>query len=235
MDKICFESGNVVVRLAENKEEIFQAQKLRYKELLQQFDKNKRDDGLDKSEYDDFCDHIVAVDKTTNKVVGTYRLMNKEHLKFKNQFICETEFDISKLKNCSENILELGRAVVDVNYRNGVVIKLIWQALFKYSQIHNIRYLFGTASFHGVDFDDYKHAFAYLHDNYMAEESICCTAHTPNADLNLLRQTESGEVDVKLAKSEIPPLVKGYLAMGSKVGKGVFFDYDFNSMDVMII
>ena len=59
-----------------------------------------------------------------------------------------------------------------------------------------------------------------------------CEAKEPCAPLNPLKEIE---IDPVKAKSELPSLIKGYLAMGCKVGKGAFIDYDFNSTDIMII
>jgi len=215
-----------------DKDEIEELQKLRYDELILDYDSSKSAGGLDASEYDDFCDHLIVKDIETNKIVGTYRLMTNKHLVNKNEFICECEFDITKLKNCSENILELGRAVVHKDYRQGTVLKLLWSGIMDYSRINNVRYLFGTASFHGVNPADYNNAFSKIYYNNLASDDIMCEAKNPCAPLNVLKPEE---VDAIKAKSETPSLIKGYLAMGCKAGKDAFIDYDFNSTDIMII
>lgn len=226
------QSGNITVRLAKSKEEIEQAQKLRYEMLVLDFDETKDVNGSDASEYDEFCDHLIAIDEETKKVVGTYRLMSNFHLVHKDKFICEEEFDVTRLKDCGDNILELGRAVVDKNYRNGVVIKLLWQALFTYCKLKNIRYMFGTGSFHGLNKNDYLNAFSWLYYEHKIDDKHDCFAKEPCSKMDLLPREE---VDARLAKQEMPALIKGYVALGSKVGSGVYFDHDFNSTDVMLI
>ena len=166
------------------------------------------------------------------KVVGTYRLLSNKHLKSNEAFICENEFDVSKLKNCNYDILELGRAVVDKEYRNGVVIKLLWQGLFNYCKMHNIRFMFGTGSFHGVNYEENKQAFAYLHKYHKISDEFDCVAKAPSVTLDMLN---FDEIDERAAKTQIPALLKGYISLGSKVGTGVYLDYEFNSSDVMII
>ena len=220
-----------VLGLAE-KEDIEELQKLRYDELILDYDSSKSANGLDASDYDNFCDHLVVKEIETNKIVGTYRLMTNKHLTYKNEFICECEFDISKLKQCSENILELGRAVVHKDYRQGTVLKLLWSGILDYSKMNNVRYLFGTASFHGVNPADYSNAFSKLYYTNLVSNDIMCEAKEPFATLCPLKEFE---IDPVKAKSELPSLIKGYLAMGCKVGKGAFIDYDFNSTDIMII
>lgn len=231
-EDIKLQSGNIIVGLADNAHELQKAQKLRYDMLVLDYDDSKDKDGTDASDYDDFCDHLIAVDTSTGEVVGTYRLMNNSHLKYKNRFICEGEFDITRLKTSGENILELGRAVVDKNYRNGVVIKLLWQGLFAYCKLKNIRFMFGTGSFHGTDPSIYTHAFASLYYNHKVDDKYDCFANPPCERMDII--TES-DVDPIIAKQTIPPLIKGYIMLGSKVGSGVYIDHDFNSTDVMLI
>ena len=221
-----------IVGIADNADEIREAQILRYKMLLLEFDETKSEDGIDASEYDNFCDILIVKDTEANKIVGTYRLMTNEHLKYKNEFICEDEFDITNLKNSGYNILELGRAVVDKNYRNGLIIKLLWEGIFYYSKLHKIKYMFGTASFHGVDANAYKNSLSKIYYEQLADKEILCYAKQPCDKLNFLNKEE---IDDKKAHDETPALVRGYFYLGCRVGDGIFFDYSFNSIDILII
>ncbi len=223
--------GRFVLGLAE-KEEIIELQKLRYEELILNFDASKNGEGLDVSEYDAFCDHLIVKELETGKIVGTYRLMTNKHLVYKDKFICEDEFDISKLKKSGYNLLELGRAVVHKDYRQGTVLKLLWNGIVDYAKENDVRYLFGTASFHGTDPSIYEHALSKLYYEHLVAEEIACTAKTPCAPLAPLQKEE---IDPSQAKKELPSLIRGYLSLGCKVGDGVFLDHDFNSTDVMIV
>lgn len=223
---------NFSVGLANTENELKEAEILRYKMLVLEFDETKNKDGIDKSSYDDICDHIVVKDLTNNKIVGTYRLLSNLKLPKDKVFVCENEFNIDKLKKCGSNILELSRAVVHKDYRNGIIIKLLWQGIFSYCQEFNIRYMFGTASFHGLDYTKYQHAFSDIYYNHLADESVMCYAKEPCMDLNILNKDE---IDEKLAKLETQPLIRGYFSLGSKVGSGIYFDKEFNSSDIMMI
>src|SRR5690606_40881211 len=103
-------------------------------------------------------------------VAVTYRLVLEEHIKDIGCFITESEYDISKLK--SKRILELGRAVVRQEYRNGSVIKLLWRGLIKYANLYNIKYMFGTGSFQGVNPDEYAHALSYISYNKLFAHDV---------------------------------------------------------------
>lgn len=222
-------SGNIVVRLAESKDELEQAQKLRYDMLVMDFNTNNiNDSGSDKSDYDNICSHLIAIDTDINKVVGTYRLLRSS--KCMDEFVCEREFDITNLRKQDVELMELSRAVVHKDYRNGIVIKLLWKALLEYCKQFNVRYMFGTASFHGVDESKYFNAFKYLYDKYLVSPELDCKPLAPSVQLNMI-----DECDIVLAKAEIPSLIKGYLAMGAFVSNGVYVDHEFGSMDVLTI
>ena len=224
--------GNLVLGMATTKEEIEELQKFRYQQLVLNYDDKKDTSGTDASEYDDFCDHLIVKDIEKDKIVGTYRLMNSMHLKYKDEFISETEFNIDNLKNCGHKIVELGRAVVDDEYRNGAAIKLLLHGLLNYCEKNGIRYMFGTASFHGNDANKYLNAFSYLHHNCLADQSVMGYAKEPKAVFDLIPKEQ---IDMGAYNQEMPSLIKCYLALGSKVGEGVYIDRDFNSIDVLAI
>lgn len=224
--------GSIVVRLLETKEELIKVQKLRYEEMILAYNEEKTNDsGLDESPYDLYCDHIIAIDMTTNEIIGTYRLIQKSHLGFLNTFITEQEFNIDALKQSPYHILELGRAVVKKEYRGGIVIKLIWKFLFNYIKNYDIRFLFGTASYHGNDPQKYLLSFSYLNHHYLIDEEYM----TYPKEGGSFTPLPLDEIDKNKAILQTPPLIKGYLAMGAKVGKGYYIDYDFNSVDILVV
>ena len=98
MDHI--ETADYLVRMLDhdNKDELREVQKLRYDYLLRDFDENKNDsDGLDDDGYDAFSESLIAVEKKTGRIVGTYRVATDATLKG-GVFKCEEEFDISSLR-----------------------------------------------------------------------------------------------------------------------------------------
>ena len=118
-----FQTSNILIKLASEKEEYDQIWKLRYFDLILNYNQNQvNEEEVDKDIYDDVCDHLIAIDTFTNKVVGTYRLIKKSHLKDIKTFLTETEFDLSNLKQYE--ILEVGRAVVKEEYRSSSIISL---------------------------------------------------------------------------------------------------------------
>jgi len=224
--------GDYIVKLATTKEELEEVFKLRYEELLLYYNKdNVKKDGLFIDEYDKYCDHLICYDKVNKKVAGTYRLVLEKHIKNIGKFITEDEYDISKIK--SKRILELGRAVVKEEYRNGVVIKLLWKGIFNYTKLHNIKYLFGTGSFHGIDHLKYEHALSYIYHNHLSPQELRVQARkNSRVDINLISKEY---IDHQKVKEQMPPLIKGYIKIGATFGEDAFIDKEFNSIDVFVL
>jgi len=229
-----FISNNIEIRLTKNNDELNEVLHLRYKELLLSYnDKNTNDSEMFKDEYDDVCDHLIAKDLKTNTIVGTYRLVRNCHLESLNydSFMTETEFDISKIKN--NQLLEISRAVVKEEYRNGIIIMLLWKGLIRYACSHNVKYMFGTASFYGVNPHDYAQALSYIYYNHLSEKEVRAKAlESSRCDINLV---PSEELDMQVVKKQMPPLVKGYLKIGATFGEDCYLDVPFNSLDVFVL
>ena len=225
-----FYSDPFELRLARNAQEINEVFKLRYEDLLLYYNaENTNETGLFTDQYDDFCEHLIVIDHTEEVIAGTYRFVRKEHLINTDLFITEHEYDLTLLK--PYRIMELGRAVVRKEYRSGAVIMLLWRGIFENAKRNNIQYMFGTASFNGLNVRDYEHGLSYLYYHHLSKFAIPALGENP-LKLNILPLEE---VDEGLAKRQLPPLVKGYLRIGAKFGPDIFFDYPFNSIDVLVI
>ncbi len=229
-----FTVSNIKIKMATTVEEKMKVYNLRYKSLILDYDKGKEGPKeIDKDEYDNYCDYIVAIDTNTNEVVGTYRLIRKEHAQKVGMFFTEKEFNIDNLKNKNCDILEIGRAVVKEEYRDGLVIGLLWKAVIRYALSLQVKYLFGTASFHGTDPTLYQHSLSSLYYNHIsALDKRTFAREDSRCDL---QQLSIADVDPNRAKKEMPPLVKGYINLWATIGEGAYIDHSFKSIDVLIL
>ncbi len=222
-----FQSNNILIKLADTLEERQKVYRLRYLELVLEYNKDNHD-GTDKDEYDDVCDHLIAIDTNTNEVVGTYRFILKEHLQNK-KFLLEKEYDITNLYKY--NLLEVGRAVVKKEYRDGIVINLLWKGVIQYAISKNVEYMMGTVSFHGVDPSPYYDSFAYLYYNHLSSKEVLAYALKDGyVDMSIKKEYDKDE-----ALKVMPPLIKGYLRLGSTIANGAYIDKSFNCIDVLAI
>ena len=235
--------GRLKIALAKNDDEILQAQRLRYQVFYEEMQAKacaeKREKQIDFDDYDVMSDHLLIIDSekqaqgNQDYVVGCYRLLPQDRLTGAQKFYTEGEYDISKLRASNMNLLELGRSCVAEPYRSRIVLDLLWRGLTRYIFHYDIDVLFGCASFPGTDATQYQLPLSFLYHNHLAPEFLCPKVLTGMGFDMSAPMPE--EISPRLLMRQIPPLIKGYLQVGSMVGDGAFIDKEFNTVDVCIV
>jgi len=240
--------GSLEVRLARSFKEIKAAQKLRYKIFYEEMhakpDWRMRMTKRDIDPYDTVCDHLLVIDHDrpkSKRIVGTYRLLRQEEAERNNGFYSAGEFDITPLMSDSfkeqmgegRQLLELGRSCVHKDYRANSTINMLWKGIAEYLKEHKIAYMFGCASFEGTNPEEFKEAFSYLYHNHLVPDDF----HVKALDGQYIEMNNIGEsdLDVRMARRALPPLVKGYLRIGCFIGDGAVVDEQFGTTDVFIL
>jgi len=225
------DSPRFTTRLAKSKADLTAAQRLRYEVFVEEMgakaSKADHADRLERDRFDAQFDHLLLLDGPT--VVGAYRLMRSDMAEKGIGFYSAAEFDLSKLQG--QRALELGRSCVAKAYRGGVGLHLLWDALGDYVTRHEIKILFGVASFHGTQIAPLKQALTYLHHKSLAPEDL----RVRSKAYVTLGQMAWETVDQRSAVKEIPSLIRAYLRLGGFVGDGAFIDHGFNTVDVCLI
>tara|TARA_Y200000002_G_scaffold116481_1_gene95328 strand:+ start:185 stop:1129 length:945 start_codon:yes stop_codon:yes gene_type:complete len=209
---------------------LIKAKQLRQKSFFE--NSNKK---IDSDEFDQFCDHLVVIDKSvaSDFVVGTYRLLLKEKNKNYQRFYSESEFNISNLFKKNVSMLEAGRSCVDKNYRDGKIIKLLWRGLAFYIIQKKVDLIFGCASFPSSNYSEFKTQLSYLnHFHKPPKEFSTCPKDKLKANIDIL---SSKNINKDEEFRFLPPLIKAYIRAGAWVGKGAVVDERFNTTDVLII
>ena len=241
MAEIQLKADTVSVRLAQTPAEIDAAQDLRYKVYYEEYAATptpemarlKRD--FDK--YDAQADHLIVVDESAGaanpKIVGTYRLLNRAVAEKHGQFYTSGEYNIDPILNSGATVLELGRSCVQPEFRTRPVLQLLWQGIADYVLEHDIEMLFGCASFPGTDIESLARPLSYLYHYHLAPEEMRPVALPERYQpMNIIPREE---LDAKAIISSLPPLIKGYLRIGSLIGDGAVIDEQFNTTDVCIM
>ena len=191
-------SSDIEVRLASSDEEIKAAQALRYQVFFEEMgatpSKKAKKLLRDFDEFDDVCDHLLAFDMTKtgpDSIVATYRLLREEIIEAPEDFYSASEFDLSNLfkpafkkKMDGGQFLELGRSCVRKEYRTNNTMQLMWRAIARYVEKHNVSFLFGCASLPSVNQDDLKIPLSYLHHNYKTPDEFNVPALSENSPKN---------------------------------------------------
>lgn len=233
--------GDVRVRLAKNAQEIDQAQAIRYHIFYEEFNAKPTDAvsvaKRDFDHFDDFADHLVVIDESiidkSKSIVGTYRMLRQSEADKAGRFYTSDEFDISKLINNYDGLMEMGRSCVLPDYRSKAVLQLLWQGIAEYVAHYGVKFLFGCASFHGTNPQDHAKELSFLYHNNLAPEEF-----RPRALPDVYTKMDLVDPDTINAKDVIrnlPPLIKGYLRIGGFVGDGAFIDHDFGTTDVCVV
>jgi putative hemolysin len=223
--------------IASSSEQIRASQRLRYKVFIEEMggdgDFVDHINRLEKDEFDSIFDHLILVDKANPKVgvVGVYRVLRDEKMRNIGRFYSEGEYDLSPLHKSGLRLLELGRSCVHPDYRGGTALYHLWKGLSGYITEYKIDILFGVASFYGTKTEDFIQPLSYLFQNHLAPDFLRPRSLVYQ-NMNLLSVEE---IDIKLAKKNIPPLIKSYLRLGGMVGDGAFVDRAFNTTDVCLV
>ena len=251
--KVYGQIGDLLVRLARTRADVKLAQRLRfdvfYGEMsaIPSFTAQMR--RRDEDRYDAVCDHLLVVDTSPSadtvrgwtgtrlpRVIGTYRVLRQETAQRTLGFYTQGEYDIAPLiaaKSPRYRFMELGRSCVLKPYRNKRTVELLWHGLWTYVREHNVDVMIGCASFEGVDPDEHAMALSFLHHYSLAPPEWRVKAH-PHLHTPMDRLPKD-KVDAKAALRGLPPLIKGYLRLGAKVGDGAVIDHQFGTTDVLIV
>ena len=225
------------VRLARCEADLLAAQRLRYDVFVRELGGGgalvDHDRGLEKDALDPFFDHLLLIEKSSQDVVGVYRLMRPEQAERAGRYYSEAEYDLGPLLVSGRRILELGRSCLRRDMRGGIGMHQLWMGLARYVAEHRIEVLFGVASFHGTDIAALSQPLSLLHHRHLAPEALRVRAR-PEAFQRMDLIAEEA-LDRKAAMMRIPSLIKAYLRLGGCVGEGAFVDHGFNTTDVCLI
>lgn len=214
--------------LARTQTELEAAQRIRFKVFAEEMGAKLPSAhlGLDIDRFDKYCDHLLVRDHSNEKVVGTYRILPPEQAVKAGGYYSETEFDLSRLTNLRDRMVEVGRSCVHEDYRDGATITQLWSGLADYVGKHNHEYLIGCASISMGDGGHYAASvYNKIHKLHAAPAEYRVFPHC-RLPLESLNQ----ELDVI-----IPPLIKGYLRLGAYIAGEPAWDPDFNCADVFIL
>ncbi|MDQ6434648.1 GNAT family N-acetyltransferase [Mesorhizobium sp. LHD-90] len=236
--------GALEARLARNEAEIAAAQEVRYRVFYEELGaRSNRLEALDRRDADRFdavCDHILVFDHALpgpehKRIVGTYRLLKEEGAALAGGFYSQDEFDLGSLirRHPDKHFLELGRSCVLPQYRSKRTIEALWQGIWAYVLHHDIDVMAGCASFHGTVPAAHAEALSFLAHHCRTEPDYDVRA-LPNRHC-LMDMMPCEAINAKSAFLRMPPLIKGYLRLGARIGEGCVIDHDFETVDVFIV
>lgn len=226
-------TNRYMVCLAETEEDMRRAQSLRYRvfnlelgEGLEESHENK----LDVDKYDFQCHHLLVIERESENVIGTYRMQTYHRAKANKGLYTADEFNLMKLPDEILNqSVEVGRACIEKNHRNGRVLYLLWKGIAEYMKMTESRYLFGCCSITSTDpregwiVMDYLQEQGYQHEKYYLDTK-------PKFECPEVERDENAWKEVKL-----PQLFRLYIKLGAKILSKPALDIEFKTIDFLIL
>ncbi len=217
------------VSIARNDHEVFEAQRLRFKVFAEEMGARVKDaqSGIDCDMFDRHCEHLIVRDTASGQVVGTYRILNPASAQRLGGFYADEEFDMTRLNHLREQIVEVGRSCVHMNYRTGGTIALLWSGILRYMQHHGYQYIIGCAS---VSMADGGQSAVSIYRR-LEQTSLCPIEYRtfPRCELPLDAYNND------TVATRLPSLIKGYLHIGAQVCSTPAWDPDFNTADLLMM
>ena len=141
-------AGGIEVSWARHLDEVREAQRLRHAVFAVEMGAilSKAVPGHDVDLFDDFCEHLLVRDSATRQVIGTYRVLTPAQARRVGSTYSDTEFDLTRLRNVRERMVELGRSCVHRDHRHGGVIMALWGALAEFMVRNQLDTMIGCAS-----------------------------------------------------------------------------------------
>lgn len=213
----------------------------------------------DADRFDALCAHLLVEDADSAALLACVRLIPFSsgaaiHIGYAAQF-----YDLQGLSRIPQAMLEVGRLCVRPGGGHADALRAIWIALTRIVDALEIGMMFGCVSFPGADPARHAEALGHLHRDHLAPErwrpgvraaravplagvvppagessshplgrpsshpSSPCSAAAPGA---------AG--DARRVARALPPLLRGYLAMGGRVSDHAVIDPELDTLHVFI-
>jgi putative hemolysin len=213
--------------VATDGEQVRAAQRLRYQIFADELGAELHADepGVDRDDFDAFCDHLIIRDESTGAVVGTYRMLPPDRAALAGRLYSDGEFDLSGLAALRPALVETGRSCVHPDHRTGAVISLMWAGIARYMHLSGYRWLGGCAS---VPLDDGGTTAAGVWD-------LAQRKHLAPPAWRVLPRNPWPVDDIAPARTVVPPLLKGYLRLGAWICGRPAYDADFGVADFYVL
>ena len=173
-------------------------------------------DQLDADHFDAFCDHLVVRDDNTGDLIGCYRMLPPPGAIAAGGLYTATEFDVRALDPLRPSMVEMGRAVVRADHRNGAVVLMMWTGILAYLDRCGYDHVIGCVSVptHGDGHpgSQLRGVRDVILEKHSAPEQYTVHPYRPVR----IDGRSLDEIDPP-ARTAIPALMRGYLRLGAQI------------------
>jgi len=188
------------------------------------------ENGLDADRFDEFCDHILVRDDDNGAVVGCYRMLPPPGAIAAGGLYTATEFEVGALDSLRPSMVEMGRAVVRGDHRNGAVVLMMWSGILAYLDRCGYDHVIGCVSVptHGAGTPgtELRGVRDFVRSRHSAPAEYTVVPYRPVVlDGVALDQIEPP------VRPTLPPLMRGYLRLGAQICGDPAHDPEFGVGD----
>jgi putative hemolysin len=187
-------------------------------------------DGRDADRFDEFCDHLLVREDNTGELVGCYRMLPPPGAIAAGGLYTATEFDVTGLDALRPSLVEMGRAVVRDDHRNGGVVLLMWAGILAYLDRSGYDYVTGCVSVPVEESDIPGRQIRGVRD-FVLRRHAAPSEYTVHPYRPVTIDGEGLDAIEPPARVTVPPLMRGYLRLGAQVCGEPAHDLDFGVGD----
>jgi putative hemolysin len=187
-------------------------------------------DGRDADRFDEYCDHLLVREDNSGELVGCYRMLPPPGAIAAGGLYTATEFDVEGIDPLRPSLVEMGRAVVREDHRNGGVVLLMWAGILAYLDRCGYDYVAGCVSVpvQGCEGDAPGSQIRGVRDFVRRRHAAPYTVH-PYRPV-IIDGSGLDDIDPP-ARVSVPPVMRGYLRLGAQVCGEPAHDPDFGVGD----
>lgn len=236
------EVGKYRVRLAHTIEDRDAACRLRFRVFNIEMGEgleSSYETGLDVDQFDLFCEHLLVEEKSTHRIVGTYRMQSGETAARNLGYYSEQEFYFAPYEPLRSGILELGRASIDREHRTPEVLTLLWRGIAQYANDMGLRYLVGCSSLNSQDPSEGWQVYQQLEQYRVSPEFATQPTNAyacPDEPKGIHAQPSPSTGESSLPSlPKVPRLLRTYLAIGARICASPAWDREFGTIDFLTL
>jgi putative hemolysin len=171
----------------------------------------------DVDRFDEYCDHLLVREDNSGELVGCYRMLSPAGAIAAGGLYTATEFDTRALNPLRPSLVEMGRAVVHQDHRNGAVVLLMWAGILAYLDRHGYDYVTGCVSVPlGGDGEAPGSQIRGVRDFVLRRHAAPPRYRVYPYQPVLIDGRRLDDIPPP-ARPAIPPLMRGYLRLGARI------------------
>jgi putative hemolysin len=190
-----------------------------------------QDAGLDVDRFDEHCDHLLVREDNSGELVGCYRMLSPTGAVAAEGLYTATEFDIQALDCLRPSLVEMGRAVVRKDHRNGAVVLLMWAGILAYLDRCGYDYVAGCVSVPVAGDDGPPGAQIRGVRDFVLRRHAAPPEYRVHPHRPVIIDGRTLDEIPAPARPMIPPLMRGYLRLGARICGEPAYDADFGVGD----